>query len=136
MEMVMAAQHEEVVGRVVGYTVVIDPDGPEEHRLDITTVAEWGDWMRRIGTGDYPYGARFYTKVLGPDGVEESHGAHPVDDPIGTLKQRLECSCGTREWFSRSRHEMDVNPARFVCEACRERRAYDRIYSANAVDRW
>ncbi len=107
----MTTQQPEV-GHVVGWTMIVDPDGPKQWRIDGTTPEHWRRACMMIE--DLGLGIEFVTRILGPYGLEEDPGAS-IDTAPGTKMVRLACKyCGKKEWFP-----LRPNPStECVCADC------------------
>ena len=119
----MTAQKKEI-GHVVGWTVVLSPDSPEQERIEVSTVAEWDLAFSRTSerkANGWPRGGEFYTRVQGPDGnIDERGGANPKAMPLGTAMIHLPCKyCREKEWFL-YRPQLGQQ-TQCVCENCDER---------------
>jgi hypothetical protein len=123
----MATQPQEL-GHVVGWTVVLSPGCSNEERIEVSTLAEWETARNRTSKPDAdgcPRGGEFFTRIQGPNCVEESGGANPRSMPVGTKMILLSCRhCGEKFWFL---YRPQYGPqTHCVCGNCNERRRYDR----------
>ena len=112
----MTAQPQET-GHVVGWTIVLDPDGTAE-RIEVSTIEEWN----RAFTKVEGVGGEFFTRIQGPNGVVESAGADPKQTPLGKRMILLPCErCGKKLWFY---YRPEQRQTHCVCEDCNEERRY------------
>ena len=115
----MAASTKEL-GHVVGWTVVLSPDGPDQERIEDDTLEAWEKAFERSGEDDghgWPRGGQFFTRVRCSDGTADEYcGANPEALPIGTQLTRLTCKyCGKKCWSSNSHHNSQMS---CICADC------------------
>ena len=110
----------EVVGHVVGYSVIVNPEQEGEQRFECATLAEaWAVADRAEPTREdceFDGGARFHTRIQGPDGVIDEESGMPQRGETQLQPERYSglCQgCGKQIWWPRP-----VAGSRCWCEKC------------------
>jgi hypothetical protein len=111
------------LGHVVGWTVVLSPDDPNQERLEVDTPEAWEKAFERAGEDNghgWPRGGQFFTRIQCADGtIDEDCGANPEALPIGTQLVCLTCKyCGKKRWSSYDHHDSQML---CICEDCNDK---------------
>ena len=91
----MSSSVSEVMGEVIGWVLICSfDDPPQKKRLEFSTLESWREHQEVKNSR----GTILYTRISGPNGVEEKLGALSV--PLGTKMIRLACNdCEKESWY-------------------------------------
>lgn len=136
----MTTQTREIVGYVVGYRIVFNPEEDPGHYVDVPTVELMDWWVQMMSFCDYEWrdqpecirgtmpmvdglvdrligSGLYYTLVRGPNGIETGEPGYNRQAPPGTKMYRVTCQCGKFWWCDYCRFEPGQS-TEGVCEDC------------------